>query len=162
MHRTGYHPDTRAENSLDKHWDQKISRKPTKVLENGDRIFFVLLGGRGYCKWKSELGLVRATDVEMNNGLRKSNSVDIYNIKTHQYTSMDRSDIRLYRKTKVDHHLMLDVIWYTNQLKQYMETSSWHEETPDFKHWLHQEGTYKRDLTINGQYHHPKITHNHN
>ena len=40
----------------------------------------------------------------------------------------------MYRRTKVDHELMLDVTRYANKLKRHMEIKGWHPESPDFKH----------------------------
>ena len=113
---------------LDRKWTERISSTPTEGLESGDRVYFVRRDGKGHGKWKHGLVLGRASVIPFNCGPRRSHHIDIYDIETHRYTSRDRCNIRLYKKTKVDHDLMMDVVRYANRLKRYTEATGWHDE----------------------------------
>ena len=67
----------------------------------------------------------RTTDVDINCGPRCSNHIDIFDVETNRYTSRNRCDIRLYKRTKVDNELMVDITRYANKLKRYMEAEGW-------------------------------------
>ncbi len=101
-----HHPQTREGNELSKNWVEKINGKYDESLTCGDRVYYVDYQARGSNRWRKGIILKRKTDYKMSSGIYRAHGYDIYDIENCTTISRTRHDIRKFKHTKVERHIL--------------------------------------------------------
>ena len=125
------HPQTRGENELSKDWVEKINGKYDENLTCGDRVYYVDHQANDSNRWRKGLILKRKQDYKMSSGIYKAHGYDIYDIENCTTVSRTRHDIRKFKHTKVERHILERANKHLAEMRrEFLKSDFIHAEKP--------------------------------